>query len=408
MNEIRGNLPGKGKVFVRFGVVVWGKDYGERFVRYVLRNHASEIVLCSGLISEASTYVIYTSKEIAGQIAGLSSCKLLEEHVKFEIHVLEELSDPRKSKYELMSQAHRLEINKAVADQAVLCFLPPDALWSSGSFKFALSHILQGKTVVMIAGIRTVAEDIVGHIESIGKSDTVLDFPHDEITAMALSHLHPISKSLFWRESLFSNWPSHLYWRTRDGGVIIRAFHLHPFMVGPLLRGVDFGATVDDSLVMKCVHSRDDIFVIDDSRDAFVLEFSPRAMINNASTVNPGSRVAFTANWAAQQANELHRWYSKLEIRVHGADSKASGSASDDAVVESCRILDRIHVLLEEGMGNVFILNNIDSIYIACLGLSRRPGTPFLWLIVYGLRLVIMMRSIAERCRNVVRRFRMK
>lgn len=223
----------------------------------------------------------------------------------------------------------------------------------------------------MVAGIRTQAETFVPALQAscpLDGNGTMTVAPR-VLARLALSHLHTISASFVWSAPLMSCHPSHLYWKIGDSGLLIRAYHLHPFLACPRLSGREFKGTIDDGLAQTSSKADENVVVVD-SDCILIAEMSTHWIVHAATIPVPG-RVAAVANWAAAHASSLHRTYAAHAIRVH---TELVDDSWIPAKFEPNEVIQRIDRLLLEGMGKTLVLGELDALRWAYVAAGIRVG----------------------------------
>lgn len=329
---------------IHFITAVWGDSYTDLFLNVALPNQLSPGNLPSFYHSsgKGSIYKIYTMFEDAEKIKKSPVFAELSGAMSTEIVLIDDLNV--KIKHNALSECHKRAIGAADNDGAALAFLSPDSIWSDGTFANLLEIVATGKRVVMVAGIRVVKETFVPTLlqQFRSKSDFSISISSRELVKIALDHLHPVTKSLFWNSKEFSGWPSHLYWDVNQEGLLARCFHLHPLVVNPSRRGLSFSSTIDADYFSLACPDLNDLYVVVDSDEMVCCEIS--SLAQSAGTIAPnGSSVIQVARWARHQTNQHHREFVRHRIRFHfkeiSEDWQQVERSSDRVVDATCRLL---------------------------------------------------------------------
>lgn len=160
--------------------------------------------------------------------------------------------------YMTFVEAHKQAWANAKIGDAV-CFLCADIVPSKNAFVFADWALGTGKKAVVAAGIRTCAPEP----PPIGaEAGDLLEF--------SMKYPHKITKDQFFPEGGSEN-PTNVFFH-KDGSVVLRAFHLHPFAV--VKQDSTFRGTVDNDLLQA--FDIDDIYVVGD-REMALVEMSPES-----------------------------------------------------------------------------------------------------------------------------------
>jgi len=111
--------------------VVWRKSFTDLFLRVVIPSQLSPNNL-PAFKNERAVYKIYTTFEDAQTIKNSKVFKQLTDIISTEIifiHVPE-----TEALHSILSDCHKMAIEKALKTSSALIFLTPDAIFSDGSF----------------------------------------------------------------------------------------------------------------------------------------------------------------------------------------------------------------------------------------------------------------------------------
>jgi hypothetical protein len=297
-----------------FTTVVWGREYVQFFLNATLPSQLSEGNL-PAFFGLNARYTIYTTIEDSRTIAASPFFKELSRHVETEITFIDYLS--QFEKYVRMTLCHKRAIMDATLSGATLLFLPPDVIFATGSFDNLLKIIQTGTRAIMLFVPRVRRRSFMGPLLEMASSPHggPLAIPPRDLVRLALAHLHPVANSLFIDSAQASPWPSQLYFRIPDEGILAHCFHLHPIMVNPLSHNLSFSISIDgDYLLASCPDSRE-ITVVTDSDliaavepclDSYAPPPTPRIF-----------HIPEIAAWAQTNANPHHRYFFTHPIRFH-------------------------------------------------------------------------------------------
>jgi hypothetical protein len=326
-----------------FITAVWGEAYTELFLRLVLPNQLSAGNL--GFFRDkpgSATFKVYTTQRDAERIRASPAYARLAEAVTPDISLVEDID--LSGKYSALTQCHRRAIASADAVGAALVFLSPDLIWSDGTFRrlWQLAHT--GTRVVMVGSIRVAKETFVPEYLARHLSPAVgmAGVGSRPLVALALKHLHPLSQSLFWDSDRFDSiGPSHLYWRVGSDGMLVRAFHLHPLMVNPVVRGLLPSSTIDaDYTPLACPDPRA-VYVVQDSDEIAGFEISARGQFGSFRPKR--ARVADVAFYARYWTQAHHLNFVDRSIRIHAGELSSAWHSiereSDEVVAAVHRYL---------------------------------------------------------------------
>ena len=265
----------------KFVNVVWGAAFTDTFVNVTLPSELSAGNLEFVAANSQSSYRIYTTPKDAETIFKSPAGRRLEKLMNIEVGYLEDdlpVDDPGSSstspmKHSLMGACHNNFIETAGNDGAAMVFLSPDVIWGDGSFRRLFEIAQSGKRSVMMCGLRLEKESFLLSLQHYMKDGVLQPISKRDLVRLAMNHLHPESESLVWDSEIANTLPSLLLWKI-PGGLIVRAFHLHPLMVHPVIRNVIPFGTIDDDYSANACPDPADEYIVQDSDDIVVFELS--------------------------------------------------------------------------------------------------------------------------------------
>ncbi len=324
-------------VHYHFVVVGWGKEYIDLFLRVVLPTHLSPGNLPS-VPDNAWRYRIYTPAGDAETIRRSAVYARLVRLGPVELYEIPEIDGS--FKYEVISNCHSHAIQAATRVGAVLVFLAPDAIFADGAFAAMHRIARAGKQVIIAAGIRVTKETFVPAMLQAfpvqGEGAVVL--PPRSLVGLALTHPHPITESLCWGARVSHAWPSHLYWRVGEEGLLAHCFHLHPLMVNVREVRLPENATIDGEYIERIVKDNRAAHVVTDSDEIAICEISSRDL-TLAGTRQEPLTPRRVAEWARVLANRQHRRFFRERIRFHAGELSADWERVER---ESDRVVRRV------------------------------------------------------------------
>ena len=191
--------------------VTWGDGHTGLYLDVSLPSQLSRPGNLQVFRGRAGTlYKIYTTKSDAQRIrqspAYLRLCELVPTQL-IEIKI-----DRHAPNHEALTACQKKAIIDAEQVGAAVVFLAPDTVLADGGCASLLRLATEGKRAVMVAGVRLNKETFVPAFlyECRPQRETEVTISPRDLVALAVEHLHPISKSLLWPPR--SIWPSHLYW----------------------------------------------------------------------------------------------------------------------------------------------------------------------------------------------------
>jgi hypothetical protein len=135
--------------------------------------------------------------------------------------------------------------------------------------------------------------------------------------------LHPEMFRYFWDSDDFSSFPSICCWRVEGDGFLMRAFHLHAFMVdfsriGPL--EVLQTDTIDGDFIGQAIGIWPDINIEQDSDNLGLYTITPDDAFYSAQTNAPGSVSALRSAAYSPNVKPFHRYLFSHAIKMHVHD----------------------------------------------------------------------------------------
>jgi putative glycosyltransferase (TIGR04372 family) len=215
------------------------------------------------------------------------------------------------SRYSIMAHAHRYCIANSIKDGSIILMLSPDCILSDGSLSFGLNRILAGKAAVLVAGPRGMLEDVTRELAIFRKEGSIaLPVPARDLVSAACRYPHDISSLLYWNDQPFSQFPSAVYWHAGSDSFLARYFHLHPLFVDASRIHTEAAnsGTIDGTLLTLAKIPTDQIYVVENSDDACVIEIS-RADHDPMGSLphNVTNKTWFMVKWATWAADATHR-----------------------------------------------------------------------------------------------------
>jgi hypothetical protein len=263
-------------------VPVFGREYAEKFFDITLPRVA-ECLEGFANINRRVSWVIHTDRiaDVNKRIPGATCIKALEP-----------------LDYPSFVEGHKEVWEKTPVGEPIV-FLCADLVPSKTAFFFAAEALERGKQVVMCAGIRTYAPEP----PRIG-ADT------EELLQFSMRYPHKIVSDTFYGPGCSEN-PTNVYFRDGDS-VVLRGFHLHPFVV--VKRDTGLVGTVDDDLMEG--FDEDEIHVVT-NREMALVEMSP--LTKSQPEMDRPFTINFMKKVYEQKARGAHKHFLKHQIRILGA-----------------------------------------------------------------------------------------
>lgn len=305
--------------------VVWGEEYTDLFLKVCLPSQLSPGNLPAfSNMGKSAIYKLYTTEKDAETIVKSpvfsELCSVIPvQIVKINIDI--DLS----KKYEAMIHCHNQAIAFSHKLNAKLVFLSPDSVLADKVCANLIKIEATGKLVVMLPAYRTAKETFVPALMQAFYGNNVLrvSIQSRDLVGISLEHLHPYSQALIWDATDYNTFPSHIYWKVNDKGLLGRCFNMHPLMINP--QGIDVvpQGTIDGEYWEQICPNLEDVYIVKDSDEMFAIEFSSVNYLTNGISLGKNSNVHEVAEWAMSRWNNhpcLHGNLLKQQIRIHGED----------------------------------------------------------------------------------------
>jgi len=293
--------------------VTWGENHTGLFLDVSLPTQLLPNNLPVLAERPDTIYKIYAPAEDAARIRGNAGYHRL---CAMMVTQIIEVDIGGAAAHDVLTECQKQAIREAEAVGAAIIFLAPDTALADGAFATLARLADLGKKAVMVPGVRLAKESFVpAFIEKFQRHDYGLtDVGPRDLVMLALDHLHPTAKALFWPAKV--NWPSNLYWSVGREGFLCRCFHLHPMMVVTSQRNVSFASTIDGDYVEQACADRDQIHIVEDSDELTIFEISSVRHCVGRPVRRP-LRAHAVGRWGARFANNLHRRMFGYTTRIH-------------------------------------------------------------------------------------------
>lgn len=320
----------------RFVAVVWGGEFTDAFLNVCLPSLLTPGNL--GFVAEKtkSCFYIYTTPRDAKAVRESPAFRQLATMMSVKIAEVRGLSFF--SKYQAMTQCHAHFISAAQGEDCPFVFVSPDIVLADGAFVRLADIAESGKRLVAIGAVRLLKETFVpAYLHQYREGDVVRPISPRQLVALALEHLHPITVSCFWDpKDQQGATPLDLLWRVEQEGLLLRQFHPCPLMVWPVDKDAVPVCTIDADYTRKAVPDPSDVYIVEDSDDMCLMDFTSARQLQDLSAHGGGHSVEHVAAWARENTHEIHRECVKHRIRFHWADCSqkwAEVEESSDSVV---------------------------------------------------------------------------
>lgn len=313
----------------RFDIAMpfWGDRY-----RNVLLNASLPLQLTKGNLIDFpwiddSRYVFYTTKKDAEILKQHSIYKKLESIIKVEFIYLDDFlnSTKYKSKWSLLRYCHQSIAHAGDVRDAAVYYIQPDILLAPGSFTTAANHIVNdNKSVVFSVGIRGCEEKIIEELNLNYKNQNTnsININNRQLIELLLKYPHPETLTWHWENPKYLKLPTYMLFNIKNEGILAYTYILHPFLVKPECRFVEFGKIIDQSYITAACPDISKHYICQDSDEIAFIEISPEHMDipgipPEIKDLDPISAMAYRGE---TDYNYIHRQMANFPIKVHSTD----------------------------------------------------------------------------------------
>lgn len=329
----------------RFVIVVWGRDYTIPFLEFCVPSLLFPGNLPFFASNTNSSFHIYTTKKYAKLVKRSNAYERLSKIMPVEFSIFSGVSQV--GKYKVMTQCHAHFIQQFSGEESAYIFLSPDVVWADGAFARILEIFNSGKKAIVGCFCRLNKETFLPQIFERFRNNGILQpINPREMVKMAMDNLHPETHELFWKKdnTLRNTFPSLMFWRVGNEGILMRHFYITPILVKPINRNLCPDAALDADYFLKTGILASDIYVVEDSDDICLLDFTAVSHRRQAVT-STKMGVSDVTLWAKRNTHKFHRMFVKHKIRFHcedfSGDWEEIEQKSDGVVNSILSILDK-------------------------------------------------------------------
>src|SRR5688572_14439917 len=131
---------------------VWGTSYVDSLTQVCLPALLSPANIPALAADWPVRFTVYTRAVDRPAITETKAFRSVEEIVPVDFVIID--ADLKRDKYSVLTHIHRQVMEQALAEQAAIVWLVPDAIWSDGSLAVASRAAARGRRAVMQPAIR--------------------------------------------------------------------------------------------------------------------------------------------------------------------------------------------------------------------------------------------------------------
>jgi hypothetical protein len=256
-------------VYFHFCTAVWGPWHLGAFLGVNLPSLLAERNLPAFAARHKVLYRIFTSPADAARIKASAVFRRAERIVPFEL--VECVHEQPAQPIAMHHAIWRRSIDEARAAGAMVLFVPPDVVWSNGSYGHLADLAAQGKRAIFITYLRVVHETSVPEVKRryANADATIIDAPARDLADLAMRHIHPLALTYLRHSPNFPVHPEFILWPVAGEGLSMRVLVREMFAYDPRLVDLNTQALAAHPIDPALVHH------VTDSDDLFSLSLAP-------------------------------------------------------------------------------------------------------------------------------------
>jgi hypothetical protein len=251
-----------------FTTAVWGRWHTDMFLSVNLPTLLAPGNLPSFARLVPTRYRIYTT---AADRDTMRRSRLLAELKRFvELEIVE---IPQAGTADPIATHHRLwgqSMAEAAEQGALTVLMPPDVLWSDGSFTHVARAIAAGKSAIFMTYLRVISETFVSEfLDASAPPARIRAIASRPLLDMALRHLHPVIAAYRRDGGRFPRHAEMVIWPVPGDGFLLRMLARELFVLDPRRFKLSPHQLLRDPPDVGDVH------VVTDSDDLLALSLTP-------------------------------------------------------------------------------------------------------------------------------------
>jgi len=304
----------------QFALALWGRQFLDYFFDIALPTWMTTGNLL-GFASREAELDLYTTALEVEEVQRSPKLSALAAFMPIRLTVITGVEFPSgrdSSKYDLMTQIHRMAINRADENDAAIFFLGPDVAFADGTLATARELLENGKRLVMIGSMRVASDGFIAEVNRRfnPRGTVAAQLSARDMVDLIVRQPHVGNATFTWGNDELVNWPSHLYFPVGDEGFVQRGFHLHPLAINAKHRGLMPRKSVDDSWLTEIVPDQRDWHIIQDSDEGYAVDFGSQPERLLPARVRPDP-LLHVATWARHHTKPLQWWLAQHPVMVH-------------------------------------------------------------------------------------------
>ena len=306
---------------LRYVLVVWGEKYIDRYFESAFPTHLSANNLPALSRFHDLSFVILTRRQ---------DRKAFENHRRYagmkrlgpvEFILIDDLISHPGVFTVTLTLAFTRAIREAgeAATKINFILMNADFILADGTLATVARHLLAGSKAVLTASPRAIAEQVAPVVAALpaGADGSITLSPRDAVKmVLAAPHAMVFAKQPD-QDVLHTTVPNQYFWFVDRDTLLARSFLMFMLAIRPRSAGYRATSYCDYSLVADLVDEQD-ISVIDDSDDGFILEL--QSGNQEADTVRLGAlKESDAAAHLAEWTTDHHRSIAQRDLVFHSA-----------------------------------------------------------------------------------------
>lgn len=282
-----------------FIVVVWGERYTDLLLNFCIASLLSPNNI-PALLNRGNKFLIATTNEDWARMKDRAIFKLLKQYVEPVFFLIPPCPEGVHGCTH-MGIGHKLTTQRAFQDRAYGAILTPDIMLSDGTVAAMQKHAVEGKEVLLTAALRFGEEPLFEHLKQLGVASIDSRFSDEgrplvatsrQLVWAGLRSFHSETLRYEWEKPCFQTFPSGIWWRVDDNGVVVHSLSWAPMLIDyNAMREHDSTVmdnwTIDGDYIHRNFGVSDKIHVVQDSDEMMHISWAP--LSDREQTLEPTS-----------------------------------------------------------------------------------------------------------------------
>lgn len=296
---------------VRFVTAVWGRWHVDCFLNANLPTLLSGGNLPAMAATRALHYEIFTGKEDYERLNAAPVIIALREYMTITINLLGDYD--LKSPFTTHHMVWRIVMDQAREYNEFALLMPPDVVWSDGSFGFFDHELSKGKRVIFMTFPRAVSGTFLPEIEAMGvASNGSLTVAPADLVKLCMQHIHPLMAAYSIDSDYFPHHAEMILSPVPGEGMSARVLTRELFLFDP-----DSVELTKDNLPDYLHVHEDEMIFVDDSDDVFSVSLAPLGQYANWHVKKAKADVWSVGKWWLRYDAALNDRLAAAKIRWH-------------------------------------------------------------------------------------------